>query len=153
MQERAVARSAHLTDAELGSAIRSLLKSAAFERGHIEYEVLVCASFAVTAAVERHEFGLLCARKQSPLERAIAAAGGVGALAARVGAAASGPSMWKARGRVPAEYCPAIERETGVKCEDLRPDVAWDVLRLQAGGQAEPASAGVASEASTAGQA
>ena len=49
--------------------------------------------------------------------------------------------MWKARRRVPAEYCPAIERFTRsvaaqrgdesliVRCEDLRPDVAWGVLR------------------------
>ena len=37
--------------------------------------------------------------------------------------------------RVPAERCPEIERATGgvVRCEDLRPDVAWDVLRMQAG--------------------
>lgn len=40
------------------------------------------------------------------------------------------------RNRVPAEYCPVIERETRalgdtVTCEDLRDDVAWEVLRLQ----------------------
>ncbi len=31
----------------------------------------------------------------------------------------------------PAEYCPAIERATAgqVRCEDLRPDVEWSVLR------------------------
>lgn len=31
----------------------------------------------------------------------------------------------------PAEYCPAIERATDglVRCEDLRPDVDWAVLR------------------------
>ena len=36
--------------------------------------------------------------------------------------------------RVPAERCPEIERATAgaVRCEDLRPDVAWDVLRMQA---------------------
>lgn len=38
--------------------------------------------------------------------------------------------------RVPAEYCPAIERETRargkvVACERLRPDVPWGVLREQ----------------------
>lgn len=35
--------------------------------------------------------------------------------------------------QVPAELCPVIERETAgsVRCEELRPDVAWDVLRLQ----------------------
>lgn len=33
--------------------------------------------------------------------------------------------------QVPAERCPAIEVATGgsVRCEDLRPDVAWHVLR------------------------
>jgi DNA-binding transcriptional regulator YdaS (Cro superfamily) len=37
------------------------------------------------------------------------------------------------RTRVPAEWCPTIERATGgqVRCEDLRPDVAWEVLRGQ----------------------
>jgi DNA-binding transcriptional regulator YdaS (Cro superfamily) len=44
--------------------------------------------------------------------------------------------------RIPAEHCPALERATRrkhaedpskriVTCEELRPDVAWDVLRLQ----------------------
>lgn len=35
--------------------------------------------------------------------------------------------------RVPAERCPQIERLTGgaVRCEALRPDVDWAVLRLQ----------------------
>lgn len=35
--------------------------------------------------------------------------------------------------RVPAEHCPAIERATGgaVRCEELRPDVPWAVLREQ----------------------
>lgn len=67
------------------------------------------------------------------LEEAINKAGGVGALAGRIDVAPSAPSMWRTRGRVPAEHCPAIERETGVRCELLRPDVAWDVLRMQAG--------------------
>lgn len=66
------------------------------------------------------------------LDEAVAAAKGFGALAALVKASASAPSMWKKRKRVPAEYCPSIERETGVPCERLRPDVAWNVLRLQA---------------------
>lgn len=35
---------------------------------------------------------------------------------------------------VSAERCPAIEAATGglVRCEDLRPDVAWHVLRQSA---------------------
>lgn len=43
--------------------------------------------------------------------------------------------------RVPAERCPEIERATGgaVRCEELRPDVAWDVLRMQAGHDPDPA--------------
>lgn len=41
---------------------------------------------------------------------------------------------WLANDRryiTPAEYCPDIERVTGgaVRCEDLRPDVDWSVLR------------------------
>lgn len=65
------------------------------------------------------------------LERAIEALGGVTALASAIDVAPSLPSMWKSRGNVPAEHCPAIERATDgkVRCEELRPDVAWDVLR------------------------
>ena len=41
-------------------------------------------------------------------------------------------SLWASGVRpVPAERCPAIERATGgaVRCEDLRPDGEWGVLR------------------------
>ena len=33
--------------------------------------------------------------------------------------------------QVPAERCPQIEQATGglVRCEDLRPDVQWSILR------------------------
>lgn len=36
------------------------------------------------------------------------------------------------KNRVPAEHCPAIEQATAgaVRCEDLRPDVPWGVLRI-----------------------
>lgn len=49
------------------------------------------------------------------------------------------------RNRVPAEYCPLIERATKergeiVRCEDLRPDVAWNVLREQCGDCNPPAA-------------
>ena len=56
--------------------------------------------------------------------------------------------MWKKRGNVPAEYCPAIERATRAKaqeqgddslivtCEDLQPDVDWKVLRENASQEA-----------------
>lgn len=87
----------------------------------------------------------------TPLDRAIEALGGVGILASAIGVASSAPSMWKTRGRVPAEHCPAIERETRrvakekaepsliVTCEQLRDDVPWAVLREQAGPEAEAA--------------
>jgi DNA-binding transcriptional regulator YdaS (Cro superfamily) len=66
------------------------------------------------------------------LDEAIEIAGGVGALAARIGVAPSAPSMWRKRGNVPAEHCPAIERETGVRCERLNDRADWKVLRCQA---------------------
>ena len=43
-------------------------------------------------------------------------------------------SQWASGDRqIPADRCPAIERATNgaVRCEDLRPDVAWGVLRGQ----------------------
>lgn len=66
------------------------------------------------------------------LDEAIQKAHGVGALATLIGLEyGSTVSNWKIRRRVPAEYCPAIERETGVRCERLRPDVDWAFLRQQ----------------------
>jgi DNA-binding transcriptional regulator YdaS (Cro superfamily) len=52
------------------------------------------------------------------------------ALAAKLGRQKAAVSRWLAE-RVPAEVCPEIERLTGVRCEDLRPDVPWGVLREQ----------------------
>ena len=65
------------------------------------------------------------------LDRAIAALGSVTALAKAVGVTSSAPLMWKTRKSVPAQHCPAIEQATGgaVRCEELRPDVLWSVLR------------------------
>jgi len=53
-------------------------------------------------------------------------------MALRLGVSVQRLSNWIDRG-VPAEQCPAIERATGgvVRCEELRPDVAWGVLREQ----------------------
>lgn len=36
----------------------------------------------------------------------------------------------------PAEYCPDIERQFGIRCEDMRPDVDWDYLRKSCKDQA-----------------
>ena len=63
------------------------------------------------------------------LTRAIQAAGGQKALGEICGVWQTAVSNWRIRGSVPAEYCPLIERKTGVTCEELRPDVQWSVLR------------------------
>lgn len=76
------------------------------------------------------------------LEEAIVLADGVSNLAIRIDRGQSTVSMWLTRGqearaqgkewKVPADACPAIERETGVTCERLHPGVPWEVLRMQA---------------------
>lgn len=80
------------------------------------------------------------------IDKAAALVGNQSALAALLGVTKSAVNQWKDPDRkVPAEHCPLIERATGgqVRCEDLRPDVAWDVLRMQAGqGEATEAAAG-----------
>jgi DNA-binding transcriptional regulator YdaS (Cro superfamily) len=53
-------------------------------------------------------------------------------LCKALGVANSDMSNWsQGKKQVPAERCPAIEKATGglVRCEDLRPDVEWGVLR------------------------
>ena len=62
---------------------------------------------------------------------------GVGGFAALLGARQSVVSNWRARlasgeqSVIPAEWCPAIERETAgrVRCEWLNPDFDWAYLR------------------------
>jgi DNA-binding transcriptional regulator YdaS (Cro superfamily) len=65
------------------------------------------------------------------LQSAITAAGGATKLAAALGVSVQRLSNWNERG-VPAEQCPLIESATGgaVRCEELRPDIAWGVLRV-----------------------
>lgn len=80
-----------------------------------------------------------------PIERAADVIGSQVALATLLGVTKAAVHQWKDEGRrVPAEHCPPIERETRriaaekadtsliVTCEELRPDVAWAVLREQA---------------------
>ena len=64
---------------------------------------------------------------QSPFERACQSVGGLVKLAGLLGKKKQTVSHY--RNRVPAEVCPLIEKHTGVKCEELRPDVEWGVLR------------------------
>lgn len=67
-----------------------------------------------------------------PIDRAAAIVGSQAKLAGCLGVTRAAVNQWKAGDRqVPADHCPAIERATGgvVRCEDLRPDVDWGVLR------------------------
>lgn len=69
-----------------------------------------------------------------PLDKVADILGSQTAIAVLCGVSKGAVSQWKDQGRqVPAEYCPLIERATNgaVRCEDLRPDVAWSVLRMQ----------------------
>lgn len=66
---------------------------------------------------------------KSALNAAIERAGGITALARGLGMKSHAViQQWRIN-RVPAEHCPLIEVLTGVRCEELRPDVRWDVLR------------------------
>ncbi|OGB26209.1 MAG: hypothetical protein A3I66_00725 [Burkholderiales bacterium RIFCSPLOWO2_02_FULL_57_36] len=66
---------------------------------------------------------------KTPLERAIDISGGMTKLARSLELTGHATIyQWKKK-QVPAEYCPDIERLTGIQCEDLRPDVNWAVLR------------------------
>jgi len=72
----------------------------------------------------------------SAIKTAADIVGGQAALARALDVKPPTVNQWvKGERRVPAEQCPSIERATSgkVRCEDLRPDVAWDVLRMQAG--------------------
>lgn len=75
--------------------------------------------------------------------------GGQAGLARAIGVQQQHVWNWINRsGNVPAEHCPAIERATAgaVRCEDLRPDVAWDVLRGTPNAPAVPQGAPAAQE-------
>ncbi|RJF99048.1 transcriptional regulator [Noviherbaspirillum saxi] len=72
------------------------------------------------------------------LQKAIEIVGSATALASALDLTKGAISQWKDEGRkIPAEHCPTIERVTAgqVKCEDLRPDVDWSVLRASPGPQ------------------
>lgn len=67
-----------------------------------------------------------------PLQLAIDVAGSMTALATHLGITKAAVHQWGLPGRrVPAEYCPLIEKLTdgALICETIRPDVAWHVVR------------------------
>ena len=78
---------------------------------------------------------------ETPLERAIRTYGGITKLARDLGVNGHSVVYQWAKTRVPAEWCPEVESLTGVRCEELRPDVNWAVLRGQ------PADAGITAQA------
>lgn len=68
---------------------------------------------------------------KTPLDRAIDAAGGITNMAKALELNSHAVIQQWRLNRVPAEHCPDVEALTGVKCEELRPDVNWAVLRKQ----------------------
>ena len=67
-----------------------------------------------------------------PVRKAVDIVGSATELAKRLGVTPPSIHQWiSGFRRVPAERCPLIERATGgaVRCEELRPDVDWAVLR------------------------
>jgi DNA-binding transcriptional regulator YdaS (Cro superfamily) len=62
------------------------------------------------------------------LKRACDKVGSQTALARALNRTKAAVSRWLKDG-VPAEVCPDIEELTSVRCEELRPDVNWSVLR------------------------
>jgi DNA-binding transcriptional regulator YdaS (Cro superfamily) len=63
------------------------------------------------------------------VERAIAVAGGVAALARAAGVKHTSVIGWRDRGMIPAERALAIEAITGISRGELRPDL-WGVPAL-----------------------
>jgi DNA-binding transcriptional regulator YdaS (Cro superfamily) len=67
--------------------------------------------------------------QKTALNEAITKAGGLTAFTEAIEAPSThAVKQWRIAG-VPEKYCPRIERVTGTRCEALRPDVEWAVLR------------------------
>jgi len=64
----------------------------------------------------------------NPVEKAARAVGGQSELAKLMFVSPQAVHKW-IKERAPAERCPDIERLTGMRCEELRPDIDWSVLR------------------------
>ncbi len=64
------------------------------------------------------------------LKRAVDEFGSLAGFCERLGVRYQKVQFWF-KNRVPAEYCPRIERlvERRVRCEQLRPDIDWAYLR------------------------
>lgn len=66
------------------------------------------------------------------ISRAISIVGSASALAKALGVTTQAVCFWRdGKREIPADICPTIERLTKreVRCEDLRSDVEWSVIR------------------------
>lgn len=70
------------------------------------------------------------ATRRAAIEAAIAAAGGVTALAHRLDTTPQRIVNWRARGRVPAGMVLAVESATGISRHEIRPDVFGEPPRV-----------------------
>lgn len=62
----------------------------------------------------------------TPLEQAVKAIGGQAATAKALGLTAGMVWQWVRHKRpLPPEHCPRIEALSGVRCEQLLPDIVW----------------------------
>jgi DNA-binding transcriptional regulator YdaS (Cro superfamily) len=71
-----------------------------------------------------------------PVKQIIQTLGGPTAIARHLGVRSQAVSLWALNNRIPAERVPELERMArrlgvDVRAEDMRPDIAWDVLRSQ----------------------
>ncbi len=66
---------------------------------------------------------------ETPIQKAIRLGGNQTGLAEKLGVTQPLIAHWKKRNEVSAEYCPQIEKITGVRCELLCPSVEWSVVR------------------------
>jgi DNA-binding transcriptional regulator YdaS (Cro superfamily) len=78
-----------------------------------------------------NNLGCILAIMNTHIQRAIRIVGSQSALATACGVTQAAVSKWLRGGQVPAERCIQIEGATHgeVRCEDLRPDIDWGVLR------------------------
>ena len=77
------------------------------------------------------------AKKPTPIERAIAYAGGVSELARMIGEKPNAVGMWKARNSVPGKKVLKLEGATGISRHLFRPDVFGQPPREPTGEIAE----------------
>lgn len=76
-------------------------------------------------------------KKETAISRAVRLAGGPGCLANHLNESIQTVCNWVARGKAPANRCPAIEALTGVSRRELRPD-DWGDYWPELTGEAAP---------------